>query len=532
MGSAVAIGSGLLLTNAHVIFDKDQTAPNGFYEICRTLDFRKKPVCFTTGDLLSYDETSDLALLRFAEPTDLPTAPLFQENKLNIWADLVIYGYPGIGGDNISRTEGNVAGYEDPYYKVDGAIDHGSSWGGAFNKNNELIGIPSRVSSDNAVIGFMIPITTIRNFLAKKTKWYTKWDITVPQDFKDFIRISELGERSKDVINDSNIKTQPLKKFGLKYSWKLDGLNSFLYGMSFTNLEESSVLFGCSHIWWALSYEELTNRDAGEGLKKYKETKITLSGASTQYHVSYLESLVSKDKQDVINIYNTKESCVATIQWVNIEKDMKLINKAVAFITSGITTKKPYLQTSGFDTQIFRIGTIPAGISIKETPGRSGNSSIVLGYFGQKMNTGETLENLNQKKKDTIDNYFLGSSSYLDNSPGDVNLKPEDYSYETFRKLYEKKYTGKWFSDTNFIIADTKNSKKIIIGTTTYKDPDGTSPSTDVIIVSYPYMIKNGNKTEYYELTYSTSYEWKYPEAMSAIKDFFTSFEPIGVAPF
>ncbi len=68
IGSAVAIGSGLLLTNAHVIFDNKTQSPSGFYEICRTLDFRKKPVCFTTGDLVAYDEESDLALLRFQEP--------------------------------------------------------------------------------------------------------------------------------------------------------------------------------------------------------------------------------------------------------------------------------------------------------------------------------------------------------------------------------------------------------------------------------------------------------------------------------
>jgi serine protease Do len=129
IGSAVAIGSGLLLTNAHVVFDQAQEKPTGYYEVCRTLDFRKKAVCFTTGELLAYDESSDLAIVRYTQPADLPGVSLFQESKINIGARLVVYGYPGIGGENISRTEGNVAGYEEPFYKIDGAIDHGNSGG-------------------------------------------------------------------------------------------------------------------------------------------------------------------------------------------------------------------------------------------------------------------------------------------------------------------------------------------------------------------------------------------------------------------
>jgi S1-C subfamily serine protease len=84
IGSAVAIGSGRLLTNAHVIFDKDGEKPNGYYEICRTIDFRKKPVCFTSGELLAYDESIDLAVLSYREPSDLPSLPLFQESLINI----------------------------------------------------------------------------------------------------------------------------------------------------------------------------------------------------------------------------------------------------------------------------------------------------------------------------------------------------------------------------------------------------------------------------------------------------------------
>lgn len=127
IGSAVVVGTGLLLTNAHVIFDADGVGPSGFYEVCRTIDFMKKPVCFGTADLIGYDESEDLALLHFAQPSDVPVSPIFAGKKVNIGSNLVMYGYPGIGGENITRTEGKVAGYEDSFYKIDGAIDHGNS---------------------------------------------------------------------------------------------------------------------------------------------------------------------------------------------------------------------------------------------------------------------------------------------------------------------------------------------------------------------------------------------------------------------
>jgi len=57
-------------------------------------------------------------------------------------------------------------------YKIDGRIDHGNSGGGAFDNSGSLVGIPTAVASDNSSIGYMIPITRIRDFLAQKTNNY------------------------------------------------------------------------------------------------------------------------------------------------------------------------------------------------------------------------------------------------------------------------------------------------------------------------------------------------------------------------
>ncbi len=76
----------------------------------------------------------------------------------------------------------------------------------------------------------MIPIMKIREFINKKTKGYIKASLKAPKDFKEFIKSSELGERSNDIINDANIKTVSLKRFGLKFLGKVEGINSLLYG--------------------------------------------------------------------------------------------------------------------------------------------------------------------------------------------------------------------------------------------------------------------------------------------------------------
>lgn len=188
IGSAIALGSGRLLTNAHVIFDKDGEKPNGYYEICRTVNFRKKPVCFTSGELVGYDESIDLALLSYREPGDLEPITLSDSERIEIGDQVVMYGYPAIGGENITRSEGNIAGYQDPYYKIDGAVDHGNSGGAALDPSGELIGVPSRVSSDNAVFGYMVPLSTIRDFLAKESKQYTKISLPVSESFHAYIK--------------------------------------------------------------------------------------------------------------------------------------------------------------------------------------------------------------------------------------------------------------------------------------------------------------------------------------------------------
>ena len=158
-GSAIAITPSRILTNAHVIIGKDDK-PTGNYEVCFSTDFERVPLCRDTARLIAYDSIADLALLELSRTSSLSPFVLSPE-KIAIGSYVSMYGYPAIGGDTITRTDGKIAGYEQMMYKIDGTIDHGNSGGGAFNNSGELIGIPTAIASDNASIGYMIPIRRI-----------------------------------------------------------------------------------------------------------------------------------------------------------------------------------------------------------------------------------------------------------------------------------------------------------------------------------------------------------------------------------
>jgi Trypsin-like peptidase domain len=105
-GSAVLIDEKRLVTNAHVILDTDGNNPTGYYEVCRTEQNKKVPTCFTVGKLLYFDKILDLAVLDIAATPIKTKKLLMSEGKsLSIGTSIIVYGYPGIGGASITRTE-------------------------------------------------------------------------------------------------------------------------------------------------------------------------------------------------------------------------------------------------------------------------------------------------------------------------------------------------------------------------------------------------------------------------------------------
>lgn len=153
----------------------------------------------------------------------------------------------------------------------------------------------------------------------------------------------------------------------------------------------------------------------------------------------------------------------------------------------------------------------------------------MLGYFSAQSNTGEKLAYLTQKKRDTLDSYFIGGSEYYDTAPSDENLKSSEYTSATFQKLYEKEYTDSYYSNTKFEWITTKNQKKVLMGTYGY---EYNSQRNTTIIVVYPYMVEAKGQKEYYELRYTNTYPASDTLAIEKIKEFFSTFEPVGTSPF
>jgi S1-C subfamily serine protease len=102
-GSAIAISSSRILTNAHVVSDANKN-PTGYYEICISTDFHIVPRCISSARLIALDTITDLALLEFA-PIDILNPVVFAQGSPNIGDTVSTYGYPQIGGDTITRTE-------------------------------------------------------------------------------------------------------------------------------------------------------------------------------------------------------------------------------------------------------------------------------------------------------------------------------------------------------------------------------------------------------------------------------------------
>jgi S1-C subfamily serine protease len=152
---------GFILTNAHVVLS------DRFYEVkdlvvAITVAQDAPPEPRYRMQLLQVDEALDIAVGRIIADQDgnpidpatlnLPTVPLGNSDELNLGDTLTILGYPGIGGETITLTRGEVSGFTfDPAYgnrgfiKTSATIAGGNSGGLAANSRGEIIGVPTQL---------------------------------------------------------------------------------------------------------------------------------------------------------------------------------------------------------------------------------------------------------------------------------------------------------------------------------------------------------------------------------------------------
>ncbi|MCC6601754.1 MAG: trypsin-like peptidase domain-containing protein [Anaerolineae bacterium] len=112
------------------------------------------------AELAAADGSLDLAVIEITadldgnplDPAtlDLPFVEIGDSNSIRLGDEIRILGYPGAGGETITFTRGNVAGFESQnrvgdraWIKTDATISPGNSGGLGVNAAGQIIGVPS-----------------------------------------------------------------------------------------------------------------------------------------------------------------------------------------------------------------------------------------------------------------------------------------------------------------------------------------------------------------------------------------------------
>lgn len=231
-GSAVYIGSGTVITNYHVIEGSEKEVSQ-YVEVCMTGNIKKKPDCFTSATVIKADKSADLALLQFQNAPKTLKAVKYAKSSPKLGEKVRVFGYPGIGGGNITFTEGKISGFENQNLKTDATIDSGNSGGAAFGKKDELVGIPSAIKTENSTIGYVISIEKVREFLNSNLSKPDQISTERAAKFQKYIR--QNGDYYR-MVGDFGNGTFNWKGFGttgfeLAYvSGNQKGSETFVYG--------------------------------------------------------------------------------------------------------------------------------------------------------------------------------------------------------------------------------------------------------------------------------------------------------------
>lgn len=159
-GSGSIVSSeGLILTNAHVVEGIGDAIDALGVGITEATDI--PPELTYLAELIAIDYDLDLAVVRVATDLEgnpvsvaLPYVEIGDSDQVEIGDSLRILGYPGIGGETITLTEGSISGFTAErsiagraWIKTDATIAGGNSGGMGTNQAGQLIGVPTIVSS-------------------------------------------------------------------------------------------------------------------------------------------------------------------------------------------------------------------------------------------------------------------------------------------------------------------------------------------------------------------------------------------------
>ena len=167
--------SGLVLTNAHVATPSDIELTELQVAITGASDHPAVPTY--DAEVAAADTVLDLAVIRITATLDgsplseaFPFAKVGDSDALDIGDDISIFGYPGIGGNTITFTSGQVSGFtgeavlgDRAWIKTDATIAGGNSGGLAANEAGEIIGVPTRSGTTSEIVDCRVIVDTNRD---------------------------------------------------------------------------------------------------------------------------------------------------------------------------------------------------------------------------------------------------------------------------------------------------------------------------------------------------------------------------------
>ena len=161
---------GIILTNCHVANPRAMgmsSPPADRLGISITEASDRAPALSYFAQVVAYNADLDLAVMRITHDVKgrpikrlkLPCVSLGDSDKIELGDKISIFGYPGIGGETVTFTAGNVAGFSSEkrvrqqraWIKTDATIAGGNSGGTAVDQNGRLIGIPTQAAAGAGV---------------------------------------------------------------------------------------------------------------------------------------------------------------------------------------------------------------------------------------------------------------------------------------------------------------------------------------------------------------------------------------------
>lgn len=516
-GSAVIIAKNRIITNAHVILQGDTDMPTWLYEICLSKEYQSTPACSMTAKLIAYDPIADLAIL---EPsTDFSAVPVridTQKNTtLSIGQTVVIYGYPTIGGETITRTEGKIAGYQNLVYKIDVTIDHGNSGGWAFDSIGNLIGIPYAVSSDNGVIGYMISRSTIDDFLHERTLGYQKMNEKLDQKFWDFIAKNHRQMRQSRLIkgNSLDLVNPPNSWFSLTETAS-DRENSLSTWFLRDSYGRVSLSLSCTN-------------DASRTLGYQWDTQTIDGMRNESPKLNFLETTVGKNQefyrirtspkspkndgsQENVDVwyYKNYDACFAEIYSTNLVQDSKMIAKAEKLLQSAKFRSK-YILSKNQKNPYFSVQNIPEKIRSIFSIDTDGSKSVTLDFL---IDPKRSLHaSFRGEKYTSLNDYFVKPFYSVDSYSWALTI---DALVQQFSKNIENTQTK---------ILTSKNGKKMIFSYLLNAENKDTT-----LNFYYPYTLEG----EYYVWYWSKTFSNGTPSHIEMIRTFFSLLDLPGKEVF